>query len=330
MKLPWNTIGRASPPPAVSQLTPDPAAIPNIALAFIIGLGVVIVIVAYLRIRVISRTAPTDPNQSPLVQIASVIIAGVAAIGAVTRALAVPASTVTPWVPNLDGITLTWLGVAAVGLLVPLLSEVTVGSLTIKIKQVAEQIIDETNAVVRAWTLALGQYLEDAQAVRSAEKSRWPDRLEQFVLWRLSEASEWMGTTSDNISGNIKLAVLLAEEGKNELYFTYTFGFADHVPKTPIGFLNGVAGVAFTENLVRSEIEPSRFPARMFIILGTGTRVGKSLLAVPINFGDRQLGILSVDRARLEYYDDKAIDVMRTLAQVLGIAIGEAERISKL
>ncbi len=287
-------------------------------------MGLALLVLAWVRIRNIKRAA--DPKQSTLVEIASVIISMVAAEGAIARALAVPASATTPWMPNLDGITLTWLGVGAIGLLVPLLSEVTVGSLTIKIKQTAESIIDETNEVVSAWTSALSQYLEDAQSISTAGRSEWQERLEQFVLWRLSEASEWAGTPADDI----RLAVLLAEEGTKKLYFTYTFGFADHVPKTPIGFLNSVAGAAFTENLIRSEIEPSRLPSRMFEILGTGTRVGKSLLAVPINFGDRQLGVFSIARARSEYFDDKAIAVMKTLAQVLGMAIGEAERISKL
>ncbi|MBD5656708.1 MAG: hypothetical protein IAI50_16235 [Candidatus Eremiobacteraeota bacterium] len=138
-------------------------------------------------------------------------------------------------------------------MLIPLVTEVTVGSVSLKLTKIGAQLLDETSKVLQDWTAVLNVYVADAHLTTDG---KWPQRLEQFVLWRLSEAFEWAGTPED---APLQLCVWLANSGTRQLEFTYGLGFEAN-PTEKIGFEEGVIGASFTEHISRNEIEPDAFP----------------------------------------------------------------------
>jgi len=230
----------------------------------------------------------------------------------------VPASAGDPWVPNLDLVTITWFALAVAGAVLPYVPETSFGGDTLKlqrVKTVSTQIVGDAVNLLRDWATALNQFTADV-------RSGTPDlreRLKQFVHFRLREGLEWLGDSADQP----RLSIWLANDETRHLEFAFSNEIDDKETREGwFGFDEGVAGAAFTERIVRNEINPDMLP--MFKRL-RGSVSYKSLLVVPIAYGDRTLGVLCVDRKPATYFDDPAIAVMKALANVVGLAVGLAE-----
>jgi GAF domain-containing protein len=300
---------------------------------------------AYYVWRGYSRSA----SRSRLARFVSVVTA-LTFFLAVIRAIVVPSGVAGPWIPNLDIVTLAWLTIAIAGAFAQLVLDTRgdsgIAGLIGYDEQIRRQkkeivatgasLLAETASVIRDWSAVLNRYLaaavEPDRSVAFESQGNtlvvvrppdWWPRLNQFVLARLTEASEWLGPTDQP-----RMSVWLANEDEKHLVFGWsTQNVGPKITFATFGFHEGIAGAAFTERMARNEVNPSGLP--IFKQLDAPYPY-KSMLVIPIDYGSRTIGVLCIDRMREEYFDPTTVAVMKALSSLLGIAIGIAESRNRL
>jgi signal transduction protein with GAF and PtsI domain len=213
-------------------------------------------------------------------------------------------------------VTLTWFGIAAVGALLPMIPQITVGEVTVQLQE-AEGLIDQAFSEFGDWGDCLAEYLAAMAELR--ESTAIDTRLRQFINLRLVEAGEWLAISDENP----RISVWLEDQERHELVFAYSKEIRDEATiTTPFRLDEGLVGAAYTEREIRNEINPQQHP--LFKPIPGGSFYG-SLLIVPINYGlEKPLGALCIDRRPARYFTEAQINVMKFIANVIGIAIGRS------
>lgn len=248
-------------------------------------------------------------------EVIGLLVAPLALIAAIARAVLVPITAGNAFVPVLDLVTLTWCAVAALGVLLPIVPQITIGEFTVQLRA-AEELVDDLLTEFRDWADMLAEYLADLAEISDHKAA--DTRMRQFINLRLVEAGEWLNVPDEDP----RISVWLADEQQDCLRFAYSKEIRDpETIATPFGYDEGLMGAAFTEREIRNEVHPQEHPLFKPI---PGGRVYGSLLIVPINYGETQLGVLCIDRKPVRYFDQRQINVMKFIANLIGMAIGRS------
>jgi hypothetical protein len=265
------------------------------------------------------RSAPSRPRRF------TVAVSVLALSFAVFRALAAPLIATGQWAPNFDLVTLALLAIGITGALT-MDGRGEVAARGAALISDAVSVSEETSQVVNdyvAETTQLVGTLKDGNDGEMLLELDYPDprpRLNLFVTMRMVSAYQWLAPSDDPM-----ITVWVAGvRDKERLYF----GWCSHNVGPAHALANfeadkGVAGAAFTEHVVRNEVNPARL--QIFTSLGVPYPY-TSMLAIPIDFGSRTIGVLCIDRKRDEQFDATTVSVMKALASNLGTAIGLAEQ----
>jgi hypothetical protein len=266
-----------------------------------------------------NETESSDGSRRRRLEQLGIGVFAVSAFAGIARTFLVPAVSAATFSPQLDFVTLSWFAAAALGLALPMIVEITVGGVTLRLQQVSTSLLDETVELSRSWAAVVNEYVADI--VSNVDDV--PKRTEQFIRFRLREALEWLGT-----DGEIRrLAVWLYSAELGQLVFYLSNEISDQATMAATfrpdeGFL----GACFSERMIRNEVDPSTLP--MFKPIASGPQY-RGLLCVPIDFGDTQVGVLTVDRRNATYFDPLAVKVMKQLTFAIGIAVGLPDALAR-
>ncbi len=125
--------------------------------------------------------------------------------------------------------------------------------------------------------------------------------------------------------------ILLLDPEKDELRFSVVTLFADQLLDLPVPLDASIAGAAFTSGqpvLVPDSQSDPRYYAEIEQIIGYQAH---SLLAVPIQYQDRRIGVLEVENKRDgQEFNQKDVEALTILAAQAAIAIENAHLVQAL
>jgi PAS domain S-box-containing protein len=130
------------------------------------------------------------------------------------------------------------------------------------------------------------------------------------------------------LTGSEIAGVLLEREGR--LRFIAAHQFADQLLDIPVPIDASIAGAAFSSGqavIVPDVRDDSRYYPEVGRLIGYKAR---SLLAVPIQFQDRCLGVLEVENKYNDLFEEADVEVLGALAAQAGAAIENARLIESL
>jgi len=318
------TAAVGQPSPSLAIMMPDPVH----PVIWIVG-GVFLAIMAFCCWRAWAATPvrdETNGESARRLRIFSVILIFITAAGALGRAFIVPSGARQTYIPTLDLTTIAWVLLAIFAALLPAITEITVGSVSLRLRRqeafdIASAVILKLQKLLSDWCISLNEFTAEPKDVGE----RWFARLTQFVRARLSEASDFFkDSAAPEADTAPRLTVWLANPEEHKLGFVWS---NHNVADTPLAdktfaFGEGIAGAAYSEHKVRNEVDPRSVP--MFKDFPDVPYTFNSMLVVPIDYGSRRLGVLCVDRMLAEPFDEGAISTTLALAAILGAAIGVA------
>jgi len=322
-----DTIPSVVPPQNLSQTGSVPIPID-------IGIGIAIlaiILVSVIAVRNLLLNKKSMEKDQTKIQIASYVLCALFSIFTCIHIFYVPSLTLSAWSPDLDGMTIQWMVVAGIAYILPWINEITFGSASIKLRQelqetqkIGDKLLDEATDYTQHWNYSLSQYLADLD---TDDSINIPARFDQFLYWRLNEALEWNGPKEDSH----RISLWLANPETHKIEYALDIGFERSLFDDSFSYTEGVIGVAFTEHVTRNELSPSsknRYGAlwKSFSNNNDSNTKG-SLLAVPLMYGKRCLGVMCLDRPENEYWEKPAIDMLEALACIIAIAIVKTEEI---
>jgi len=295
-------------------------------LIFSVSLVMVVVWVAMVSVRsTLERDVRDEAGDTPTgirVETSSLILTGAGLIGSIGHAVFVTVAKQESWAPVLDITTISWLGVALVGMLLPRIAELTFSGVSIRLGEVAkakaetEDIILSATDLSQKWTSATSALLAQLEDPET-KPSDAHELVTQFLQLRAYEALEWLGADHELR----RLSIWLFDADSRQLSFFFSNEITDPETRSfafPIGV--GVAGSAYRDHRIWSERDATALPVYV-AIRATPPRY-RGLLCVPIDFGETRLGVLCVDRQAIAYFEKRDENVIRALASIFGAALG--------
>ncbi len=268
----------------------------------------------------------TYEESSRRLRIFSVVLTFVAAAGALGRAFVVPFGPKQGYVPTLDFTTLAWVLLAIFAALLPIITEITIGSVSLRLRRqesvdIVSVVVPDLQKLMSDWCIASNRFT----AAPRVPNEPWWETLERFALDRLREASMRYNATGVPKAAT-RLTVWLADPPLRELGFTWSNLNVSALAKKTFPYGVGIAGAAYLDQAIRNVVDPRSSPE--FLEFEDIPYTFNSMLVVPMCFGKQKLGVICVDSMLAEPFDEGAIARTLALAAVLGAAIGVANAAS--
>jgi GAF domain-containing protein len=220
--------------------------------------------------------------------------------------------------PVIDVVTLGCIGLIIIAILLPSISELTIGGASVKLRDATESVkrtsntLDDTANLVQNWSTSVGILAAELEtAVNSPmEQARL---MKQYYRDRMGEAKTFLTTEPADVA---RVVLWMYDESSATIDFVWS---NDLVPaKTSWAVGEGMIGKSFEEGRAFNESDVRTLPCYV------STRVGeppyRAVLVQPVYLGDRKLGALSVDKREAGIFGYVAAEVAKALAAQCAIA----------
>jgi GAF domain-containing protein len=275
----------------------------------------------------------TDPNPKPpaiddgssipwYVTVAEIALVVIGLAGALTRALAHHADDPKNW-PTLDLVTIAWVGVAAAGVILPSISEVGFGGIKLKINRLRRASkayatsLDSLANLVQNWSTAAAMYVQvmGSDPVQLLESKE--DTYAAYVRDRMGEAFEVFATTENGET--VRVGLWLYDPISNKIKFAQGIDLQPESTEYAPG--EGMIGRSFVENRGFNEEDVTKVPSYK-----PSRRVGvplpyRAVLCVPVRWGGEAIGMITVDRSTVGFFDYIAVEVTKALGAQCALAV---------
>ena len=274
--------------------------------------------------RTLTKEAPASSAAAkstwvmPVIQI-FLIVAGLA--GLAFHAFPVRTNQYYDNWPLFDLTALAWLVPIVVAMLLPNISEVTWGPLSLKVRElksaseVYEVSLDNLANLVQNWSTSAAMYVakmgQREEDLLEAKDAIYAD----YVRDRMGEAYEMVATKPSQI---LRLGLWLYDPLTDDIVFALGFRLTPKVQRYKPG--EGMIGKSFTENRHFNEADvrnvPSYKPNRE-----DDDPPYKAVLCEPVRWNDEPIGIITVDRSEAGFFDYVAEQVAQGLASQCALAV---------
>jgi len=219
--------------------------------------------------------------------------------------------------PVLDAVTLGALGIMIVAVLLPRISEITMGGASVKLKEAEEsaedysEVAEDLANLAQNWSTSMGilsQQLQDL--TNQSEKDRL---LSQYFRDRMGEAQAYL---TDDPDDEARIALWMYDQPSNSLKFVYALDFTP--TKTVWNMGEGMIGKAFEEGRPFNEPDVRTVPC--YQATRKGAPPYRAVLVYPVFLGSRKLGALTVDKREAELFDPIAVEVAKGLSAQCAMA----------
>jgi hypothetical protein len=248
----------------------------------------------------------------------------VALIGAAGHIFFVDTKVGYAWEPVFDTTTLLWLTAAAAGLLYPRVSEITLGTFGVKLKDAVSDVstlVTESLEITEKWALRLNDALVSFPSQAPSELS---ESVSKFLREAAKDAIDWFGKDGETrrlsywlyAKDTDQLFIYLSNEIKREdnpdLYNRrlkkgqWLVGQALADDK-PINLPDAPRAPNFGE----IPDHPPKYRGMLIVAIPSGPRT------------DDRLGVICVDRWLREKFPDSSVKLIEALAAMTGMLLGE-------
>lgn len=316
----------------VASPTPRPKMLPHTGVVVtwnaLIGVAILAAIVSFVAGCLTARARlPQPPSDEAPEAVPAVswiwFVLGVGALCA--HALLVPHPIDETWQPSFDNTALFWAIFAVAGFVFPIVTDVSLpGGFGLKISRrevrirylASTHLLDELSDVMQNWSTALERFLaflETGEADRASVRAALVD----FLRLRAFEAIEWVGSDKEER----RLSLWIYDDKAKRLRFLHSNEITDaDTLDATFELGEGLLGAAFIEDRVWNERVASEVPGYK-VIRNQWPPKYNGLLLIPIHYGVRKIGMLSVDRTAPEYFPDTQVNLFKALAAIVGSAI---------
>ena len=224
--------------------------------------------------------------------------------------------------PILDAVDIGWLAMVGVAVLLPGISKLTLGGVSLEMKEeareskkeLAEAIEDYAN-LAQNWSTAAILYI-DMMSKASSDNER-AMLLSHYLRDRMGEAKVYL---SEEPTDDVRIALWMYDPGTKSLEFF----FSNERPPTKQSYElgEGMIGQAFLERRRFNEPDVRNVPSYL------NTRGGedppyRAVLCVPVFVGDDPIGIITADKKGNDLFSVAADDIAKGLAAQCALAIDQ-------
>lgn len=267
----------------------------------------------------------SDPNEErrwraylPAAQIA-IGLGGL--LGAIFHAFPIHPARHENW-PVLDAVDIGWLALIAVAVLLPGISKLTLGGVSVELREEAREsaqelqnAIEEYANLVQNWSSSAVLYID--LLARAAGDDERAMLLAHYLRDRMGEAKNYLSEDPDD---DVRIALWMYDPGTKTLEFFFS---NEGLPtKQSYALGEGMIGEAFLERRPFNEADVRNVPSYL------GTRKGanppyRAVLCTPIVIGDEAIGMLTVDKRSAVLFSTAAEDIAKGLASQCALAVDQ-------
>jgi hypothetical protein len=256
------------------------------------------------------------------IAISARIITALGFLGAAGHALFVPIETGARWIPALDTTTIAWIAIAALGALIPFLSEFTVAGVSVKLRE-AEQttkgVLGDATNLARRWLEQTSSLLRDKPTSLGANADAWPDTVKRFIGGPCDEALRWVGGPEEKR----RLSLWLLKDGNTKLQFWFSNQRFDSAELADFAVTEGLIGKTARRQEPLRLADATKEPE---FLARAGSSDFHGLYCTPITrksegHADRAIGVLVVDRQKSQVVNDNAADVLEALSAMIALLL---------
>lgn len=257
------------------------------------------------------------------IRVMQIVIAFAGLGAAITRAF-LHRENYESW-PNLDVTTMGWLGVALIGVLLPSISEIKLGGVSIKTKQlkratrIYETTLDSLANLVQNWSTASALFVAQMESVPEDLLEAKADIYAAYIRDRVGEAYEMLATRKDE---KIRIGIWFYRPTKKKLVFTYGFarGIRSRPKRNEYDPGQGMLGRSFVENRHFNEADVRNVPSYESSREEDDEPPYRAVLCEPIRWLGNPIGIVTVDRSTIGFFDQFAVEIVRGLCAQCALA----------
>jgi GAF domain-containing protein len=229
--------------------------------------------------------------------------------------------------PIFDAVEIAWLALIPLAALLPGISKLTVGGVSLEMKEEAreskeelEETIEDYANLTQNWSTASVLYID--MMSKASDDNEQAKLLAHYIRDRMGEAKAYL---SEEPSDDVRIALWMYESETKRLVFF----FSNERPPTKQSYElgEGMIGQAFWERRRFNEPDVRNVPSYL------NTRGGddppyRAVLCVPVFIGDDPIGILTADKKSDELFNVAADDIAKGLASQCALAIDQFRKAS--
>jgi GAF domain-containing protein len=268
-----------------------------------------------------------DPSWRRYLPVAQIILAGGGVLGAIFHAFPIHQAAKKENWPNLDAVDIGWLALVIVAVLLPGIGKLTLGSVSLEMKEEAreskeelEEAIGDYANLVQNWSTAPVLYIDLLQKAPGDDERAM--LLSHYLRDRMGEARAYL---SEEPTDEVRIALWMYDPERQ----TLEFFFSNERPpiKQSYSLGEGMLGQAFLERRRFNEPDVRNVPSYL------DTRDGepppyRAVLCVPVLVGDEALGVLTADKESAGLFTEGADDIAKGLASQCALAIDQFRKSS--
>lgn len=271
----------------------------------------------------------TWPPQRSLGVLAQVVLAWLAVVGATLHAFPIVQKDGDPY-PVADAITQAWLLFFVVAFFLPRISSLKLFGSELEVKKdYAEydqarvaQVDALEQAQVRSGEFLVGasdSLVKLSSAMRDTTEISGLGRLvATYAERRMAELSRWLNLPDEKT----RLSIWLYNDTKHGLqFFVSNEKFGERAVQHVFSRGDGLISWCFEENKVLSVADAEKTPG---FVSFPEEQTFHGLLLIPIRIGDKAVGVLSIDRDKIEAFDPATARISQIVANNIGVALTEA------
>lgn len=229
--------------------------------------------------------------------------------------------------PIVDAIDIGWLALAVIGVLLPEISEITLGGASVKLREVKEDaeqseqelvaVTEELANLAQNWSTSAMLYIDLLDNAETDEQREM--LLRHYIRDRMGEAAEFL---SDDPDDEVRIMLWIYDPDSKRLEFYFS---SDEPPiQQAYEQGEGLIGQAFLER--RRFNEPDVRKCKAYKKSRNGDPPYRAVLCVPVSIGDEVIGMLTADKKEAEIFSTAADDLAKGLASQCALAIDQFRR----
>lgn len=221
----------------------------------------------------------------------------------------------SPYIPLFDTTALWWVVLLVVGLALPLVSEITVGGVNLKLRK-AEKVGESATDLMQTWVYTTRDLLYRFESEPMTQQEAG-EAIQQFLQLRAYEALKWIG--QDEEKRRLSVWIYNSRIDRIEFFFSNQIRDTDTTQfKFRAG--QGIIGTIFNNQETWNEPDASDLP--VWVPIRNEEPRYHGIFCRPINYGDYRIGVLSVDREKVERFDRDSENVLTGFASMVATILG--------
>jgi GAF domain-containing protein len=224
--------------------------------------------------------------------------------------------------PVLDAVDIGWLGLIAVAVLLPGITKLTLGGVSVEMREEARESAEELSSaieeyanLVQNWSTAVVRYID--MLAKAPDDDARAMLLAHYIRDRMGEAKNYLSEEPDD---DVRIALWMYDPSTKLLEFFFS---NEGVPtKQSYALGEGMIGEAFMERSEINEADVRNVPSYLDTRNGTPPPY-RAVLCMPVSIGDEQMGMLTVDKRSASLFSAAADDIARGLAAQCALAVDQ-------